>query len=340
MRTDRLSEILRLVEVHGVVSGGSVMTGRWQTSSTIDDDLKFIAVVKGRARLETNDVQGVVELGPGDVAVLNGRMWLRVDGGVGDGEPVIVAPPTEGTPLDGNAEAGNDVLIGGRIDLDHAGREFLLLTLPPLLHVRAGSSVSPRLTMHVRNIFDELAGGRPGSEFAVRHHGQLLVLEIIRWLAADPDVPPGWIAVLTDESLRPAVALMHERPDHRWGLEDLANAASMSRTTFAERFRRTAGVPPLTYLHDWRMLLAQRALRDEDTSVHTLARDLGYRSESSFSTAFKRHVGVPPTTYRARSSRARRDGSPMSGSPSVKEESDTPRRSVQLRKAAASRFTP
>ena len=89
----------------------------------------------------------------------------------------------------------------------------------------------------------------------------------------------------------------------------------MSRTSFAERFRTVAGVPPLTYLHRWRMLLAQRALRDGDARVGSLAFELGYASESAFSTAFKREVGVSPLRYRYRVrdelSAARRVGTGM-----------------------------
>jgi AraC-like DNA-binding protein len=78
----------------------------------------------------------------------------------------------------------------------------------------------------------------------------------------------------------------------------LARAAAMSRTSFAERFRTVAGVPPLTYLSRWRMLLAQRALRDGDARIGSLAAELGYASESAFSTAFKREVGESPLRFR------------------------------------------
>jgi AraC-like DNA-binding protein len=61
-----------------------------------------------------------------------------------------------------------------------------------------------------------------------------------------------------------------------------------------------AGVPPLTYLNRWRMLLAQRALRDRDDRIGSLASTLGYASESAFSTAFKREVGESPLRYRHR----------------------------------------
>jgi AraC-like DNA-binding protein len=72
----------------------------------------------------------------------------------------------------------------------------------------------------------------------------------------------------------------------------------MSRTTFAVRFKAAAGVAPLTYLTQWRMRLAERALREEGTPVAVLAGKLGYGSESAFSIAFKRVTGNAPRHYR------------------------------------------
>jgi AraC-like DNA-binding protein len=46
--------------------------------------------------------------------------------------------------------------------------------------------------------------------------------------------------------------------------------------------------------------LAQRALRDADIRVRSLALELGYSSESAFSNAFKREVGESPLRYRRR----------------------------------------
>lgn len=83
----------------------------------------------------------------------------------------------------------------------------------------------------------------------------------------------------------------------------------MSRASFAERFRRVAGMPPLTYLSKWRMMLAQRALADDETRIGSLATRLGYASESAFSNAFKRQIGVSPAAYR-RQLRAGREEEP------------------------------
>ena len=123
---------------------------------------------------------------------------------------------------------------------------------------------------------------------------------MLLWLLNHLVLPPGWLRLLTDERLRPALRLMHAEPGKPWGLAELARVAAMSRTSFAERFRTVAGEPSLTSLSRWRILLAQRALRDSDIRVGALAVELGYASESAFSTAFKREVGESLLRYRYR----------------------------------------
>ena len=72
----------------------------------------------------------------------------------------------------------------------------------------------------------------------------------------------------------------------------------MSRTTFVH-FKAAAGVAPLTYLTESRMRLAQRAWREGNVAVTSVARSLCYTSESAFSNAFKRVTGSAPKRYRA-----------------------------------------
>lgn len=91
---------------------------------------------------------------------------------------------------------------------------------------------------------------------------------------------------------------MHKQPARSWHLEELAHAVSMSRTSFAVRFKQVVGVAPLAYLGQWRMRLAERALRSSSISVAALADSLGYASESAFSNAFKRSTGASPRHYR------------------------------------------
>jgi AraC-like DNA-binding protein len=191
-------------------------------------------------------------------------------------------------------------LIGGHVQLDAASGGLLATILPPLIHVRAASPQAAVLQWLLGQLVDERAAELPGASVASAQLAQLMFVQILRAHLANSDsFPPGWLRAVTDKRLAPALRLMHGDPGRCWQLSELARAVGMSRTTFALRFRLAAGVPPLTYLSEWRMRLAKRALHEGNTPVSVLAFSLGYTSESAFSNAFKRTIGVAPKRYRA-----------------------------------------
>lgn len=303
MDADHLSEIFDLIEVRSVLTGGFAIRGSWVTEGPMDTPLKFFAMAGGGGRLSTDGIDAPIELGRGDVVVLNDRSFLRLDSGPSE-EPRRRIDPTEDfVDLAGADRDLDDVMIGGRIDLGPSGHTLLAQALPPVAHVRAGGAEENRMGESLDRLFDEVVRPRLGADFAIRQHAQLFLLEVFRAYVDQADLQPGWLNLLTDEQLRPAVDLMHAEPGKPWTLEQLAHTAAMSRTAFVQRFRRTAGVPPRAYLDQWRMLRAQRALHDTDVRIGTLATELGYASESAFSTAFKRVVGEAPLHFRRRVSR-------------------------------------
>lgn len=198
---------------------------------------------------------------------------------------------------------GDDVgVIGGHVDLDPAAEDLFMSALPNVTHAAASSTEASEMRRLLGRILDETASDRPGASFAADQHAQLLLLQVLRiGLRRDALSHPGWLALLADPQLRPAVSLMHADPARAWALTDLAAAASMSRSHFAHRFRQISGQPPLTYLTHWRIRLAERVLRESDATVASLAQRLGYASESSFSHAFSRIAGTSPSRYRHRS---------------------------------------
>ncbi|BCY08888.1 AraC family transcriptional regulator [Actinoplanes sp. L3-i22] len=298
---DEFSEVFDVVEARGQVTGAFAARGRWVARSFSRTPLKLAVMVRGRARLSADGLEAPVYLEEGDVAILNGRSWLELEGGTGDGPVREIEPEiTDLTTGVLSTDPDCDLVVGGRVLLNRAGEDLLLQALPPVGHVRAEAAEATRLRVIVAQLVDEVSAARMGSGFAIRQYAQLLVLEVLRAYVGQAQLPPGRLRVLTDTRLRPAVSRMHAEPGRAWKLAELAHAAAMSRTSFAERFRAVAGVPPLTYLNGWRMLLAQRALGERDVRVGTIAADLGYTSESAFSTAFKREVGESPLRYRAR----------------------------------------
>ena len=303
MVTDVLSDVFEQVEVQGMLTGGFAVRGPWVSRGAVAHPLKLIALVAGSARVSADGPggpDGPVQLAAGDVVLLNHRTQLDVRGGSGNGPEQELFPEADFDQM-ALAEADlatDDVLVGGWIQVNPVGLTLLGSALPGLVHVQAATRAASRLGDLVERLFDEASHQRLGSAFAMRQNGQLLLLEVLRAYLEQARPPAGWLRLLADEPLAPALRLMHGQPGRPWGLVELARAAGMSRTSFAERFRVVAGTPPLAYLSRWRMLLAQRALRSPDTRVGAIAAELGYGSDSAFSAAFKREIGVSPLHYR------------------------------------------
>lgn len=300
MSADPLSDALAVAGARSVFSGGFTAGGTWAIRLRGRDKLKVNAVVRGGCLLLREGGGEPVSLSEGDVVVSDGRQPYVLCSAPGleplDSGDVTMDPETRMARLG----QGEDVAcVSGHIDLSRDSGELLRRALPELIHVRADAAEAPVLRWLTGQLVGEMKTRRAGVEFASDQLAQLLFVQVLRVCLAEAEgLPPGWLRALADERLAPALRLMHEDPGHPWQLEELARAAAMSRTTFAVRFREAAGVPPLTYLLNWRMSLAARALRQDAVPVAVLARSVGYTSESAFSNAFKRAVGVAPRRYR------------------------------------------
>ena len=84
------------------------------------------------------------------------------------------------------------------------------------------------------------------------------------------------------------------------GVEDLAEAAGLSRAHFSREFRRAFGESPHAYLLTRRLERAAALLRTTDRPVMEICLSVGLQSVGSFTTSFTRTFGVSPTAYRAR----------------------------------------
>jgi len=299
---DPLSDALAVADARSVFSGGFEAGGDWAIQLRGRDRLKVNAVLRGGCLLVRETGGEPVRLVEGDVVVSDGGQPYMLCSRPGveptDSDDVAMDPVTRMARL-GQGEAVDVVCVSGHIDLSRDRGDLLRRALPELVHVRADSPEAGVLRWLIGQLAAEMKTRRAGVEFVSAQLAQLMFVQVLRVCLAEADgLPPGWLRALADERLAPALRLMHGDPAHPWQLEELARAATMSRTTFAVRFKEAAGVPPLTYLLNWRMSLAARALRQDAAPVAALARSVGYTSESAFSNAFKRAVGVAPRRYR------------------------------------------
>lgn len=291
-----------MIDARCVLARAIMAQAPWSLSLRAHAPLMLVAPARGEFWLRVPGADRRIRLAEGDVAVVHGDLW----------QVMSSAPDLD--PSDGEAlfrfHGGSTVnlgptpdvaVVGCHIALDRTGEELLLAALEPVTHIRATDGQAGTLHWLLDRLLAEMQHQQGGSDFAARQYASLLFVEVLRGYLADPTgAPPSWLRVLATPSLAPAVHEMQADPQRNWTLEDLARTVAMSRTTFAERFREAAGMPPLTYLTHWRMHLAERALRESDATIAALSHSLGYSTESSFSHAFKRIHGIAPGAYRAR----------------------------------------
>jgi AraC-like DNA-binding protein len=147
-------------------------------------------------------------------------------------------------------------------------------------------------------LFAEATASYCGRQGMLDRLFEVVLIQVLRFLMESGQTRVGMLAGLAHPRLRLAIVAMHDHPEKEWSLEDLATAARMSRSVFANSFRKAVGVTPGVYLQAWRVSLAQKALL-QGKSLKLIAQDVGYGSEAALSRAFKAQSGKSPREWRA-----------------------------------------
>ena len=93
---------------------------------------------------------------------------------------------------------------------------------------------------------------------------------------------------------------LHQQLDQEVRVEQLAEDANMSVSSFHHHFKNVAGSSPLQYLKRLRLLKAQMLLNQGHLNVSQISLEVGYKSVHQFSRDYKRYFGSPPTKDKLR----------------------------------------
>jgi AraC-like DNA-binding protein len=296
---DPLSDVLSLLKPRSYMFRGFDVGGQWSIQFPRHDGIKCYAVVSGEVWLSVEGVPDPAFLEAGDCFLLPRGLPFRLASD-------LTLPPVDAlavflSPRDGAVatyNGGGDFFgVGGYFDFagDRAG--MLLGALPPIVHIR-NESDKAALRWSMERLMQELREPQPGGFLMAQHLAHLMLVQALRLHVADGSKGGvGWLSALADEQMGAAISAMHDDPARRWSLQELAERAGMSRSSFALKFKATVGLSPMDYLTRWRMLLAGDRLANSNAPISVIALSLGYESESAFSTAFKRVMGCSPRQY-------------------------------------------
>jgi AraC-like DNA-binding protein len=184
------------------------------------------------------------------------------------------------------------------LSFDRASLKPISQLLPSFILMKADQARTLALHVTMQALASEMAEQAPGSEVVATRLAEVLFIQVLRaHIASEPERNKGWLRAVFDPQMGTALSAIHGRVNTPWTVESLAEAAGMSRSAFAARFKELLGQTPLEYVTEWRMQKAMQLLQQRDKKLIDVARLVGYESDAAFSKAFKRVVGASPGEY-------------------------------------------
>ncbi|WP_020497035.1 AraC family transcriptional regulator [Sciscionella marina] len=314
---DVLSDLLFRAQAEGAQVRQLIHPPPWSMTYSDAPSLTLVTVLRGSAVVRLDDTKVARSLDVEDVALItriehytiadspdtpeqyvirNGRKYLAGEGEVSP-DHAAVAARTYGAD-----SPGASIMIRGTYQLTGDVADRLLEMLPELAVVPAGARTAQILKL----ITAEARLTKPGQDAVLRRLLDLLLVVALReWITHGDASLPAWCQALTDPDIGDALFLLHENLQHPWTVGALAAKIGMSRAAFAARFTDVVGEPPISYLTTWRMTIAADQLRDTNTPIARVAKNVGYQDPFAFSVAFKRARNVTPSDWRRRSQAAK-----------------------------------
>lgn len=285
--------------------------GNWSYTIDSKDSILFYLVLDGSFSI---DVEGELRAAQAGDIIMISNAYQHVSyatGHQGDNaetlENLISNSDAEEVIKLGHGEVENVRLILIECQYDKEMIRPLLSVIPAMLP-ELSESADARfgvMDVEVKLLTLESKHERMGKTAVINHWASIMMIECLRtYIESIPEANDSWLKALRDPYLAKALVVMHDTPNQNWTIHKLAEVAGMSRSSFAQRFKDVIGMPPLTYLIDYRLRLASRYLRLQQNSISRISELVGYASDSTFSQAFKRVYGVSPKVYRQQYQRA------------------------------------
>lgn len=145
-------------------------------------------------------------------------------------------------------------------------------------------------------LFEEAFHERCGRLPMINSLTNIFLIQILRHVLNNNIMQHGLLAGLAHPQVSTVLLAIHEAPEQQWGLEEMAELAIMSRSKFADIFKRTVGQSPGDYLIDWRIIVAKGLLK-QNKPVAIVANAVGYENGSALARVFRKKLGVSPKQW-------------------------------------------
>lgn len=307
---DLLSDILTNLSMRGTLYFRTSFTKPWGVAvPSYENVARFHFAHRGSCLIRVDGADEVVDLAQGDLVIIpHGAPHALYCGH--DPEttimPLDVVLELSGFDGSGVLVYGGDEepqsetqLICGHFSFDPRSKHILMERLPPYIHLKNyGENAGRWMEATLRMIGEEAGTQKMGGDLIALKMSEAILAQAIRSFIEGSEAAEWGLGAFSDKNLSRAMDAFHKDPAANWTVETLAQAAGMSRTSFAVQFQKMMTMTPIEYVTRWRMEVAKNVLRQQGTSLTEAAESAGYASDSSFARVFKKETGMTPAEFR------------------------------------------
>ena len=304
---DVLSQSFEVLRMRGGIYFRAALEGAWAIAVPPEKEkARLHLVLQGECYVRRSLETEPVRLNEGDMVIVSGGASHFLADAPGR-KPIPLPdvltqnPPTPEGVLQLDGDGSQRVrLLCGSCDFDASLGHPAIVSLPDLIVVRSAElGREPWLGGVLRTMAMEAERGGLGMTAVLTRLFEAVFVQAIRARQWAPQSPSAdFLMALGDPKVSAVLELIHEKPEAPWTLTHLAKEIGLSRSVLADRFAKTVGDPPMTYLRRWRLLSARNMLRSSGLSIPDIAEACGYASVPSFSRRFTKAFGIGPGKYR------------------------------------------
>lgn len=303
---DILSEILDMIHLKSSLYFRTSLNGVWGIRVPMYKNVaRFHIVANGKFWLEIPETGEICEVLPGELVIIpHGQEHLMRS--APKAKVKILSDVTEQTGFKegdlltyGEGEGAITNLICGHFEFEESHIHPIIKTLPPVIHIKNEVNTNFNWINTALDFIDfESVQQEPGAHAIIKRLSEVTFIQAIRVYMKENKKNQIFLTGLNDRYIRISIEKIHAHPNKKWKVEDLARVAGLSRTLYAERFKKLTGLTPGNYITMWRMELAKNLLKEKGQSVAEIAGRLGYDAEEHFQKTFKKWIGQTPSQFR------------------------------------------
>lgn len=314
-KMDALADILNTIRLSASTYFCTDFSSPWGIHIEKGSEGLFHVVVNGNCWLQIENAANPIALNRGDIVAFptGGAHSISdtPDSVKLPGATVTKSIADGNNPFQSEPHSSNrpyNTLMCGAFHYDTSIKHPFLKDLPCFIHIKANET--PKLDW-LRTLLTVLSNESreptPGSTVMIDRLTEVLFIQLMRTHMESSPQHLNYMTALSDRQIGTALNHIHADKDATWNVERLGEAVALSRTAFTEKFSRLVGMPPKTYLLNWRMQKAKTQLETTDVPMIAIAENTGYSSEAAFSKAYKQFFNNSPgQTRRLRSSRTKK----------------------------------